>query len=213
MTQTARDTQPRTYKERRSGYVNRLYELGREVELQTPYRVAAARRTLARLRRSLVDDRFLPDAMAIAVEFDPPQGGRRDETEPWLLVAGLYALHPRQPLRGEQRLGLGGALSTYSTRDSVEARMRQLLSADWPTLRYRLRQAVQMLSGSDIALDYHALLADLVELHHAPAGGAKAHGVHLRWASDFQRAAHANRSNDDGDDRSDDTNDEAGASS
>ncbi|GAA3762428.1 CRISPR system Cascade subunit CasB [Spinactinospora alkalitolerans] len=210
MTETAKDPRSQSHWQRRSGYVAELYKFGRALESKDRHQVATARRTLARLRRSLVDDRFLLDAMAIADEFDPPKGGKRDETEPWLFTAGLYALHPLSPRDGDRRLPLGTALRTYSARASVQARLRQLLAADWPTLRNRLRQAVQMLGGSGIALDYRTLLDDLVVLHREPIGGVRVHTVHLRWASDFQRGARKDRS-DDGDAGPDhDTDDEAG---
>ncbi|MFC9971253.1 type I-E CRISPR-associated protein Cse2/CasB [Spirillospora sp. NPDC127200] len=166
-----------------TAYVNDLYRLGRHLETGNKHQAAAARRTLARLRRSLVDDRFLPDALELMAAHHPRPG----EVEPWLLTAGLYALHPASPRHGGRRLPIGAALHAYSDRVSVQARLRQLLAADWPVLTHRLRQAVQLLAGSGIALDYQVLLKDLAVLHEAPAGGQRVHAVRLRWASDFQR--------------------------
>jgi len=179
--------------QRQTAYVDDLYRLGRHLEAGNKHQAAAARRTLARLRRSLVDDRFLPDALALMEDHRP----RQHEVEPWLLAAGLYALHPASPRRGERRLPIGAALHAYSDRMSVQARLRQLLAADWPVLTHRLRQAVRLLAGSGIALDYRALLKDLVVLHDAPAGGRQAHEIHLRWASDFQRPPRIRTDHDD----------------
>lgn len=184
-TDTGRTTKP-PWRQGREDYVEALYRLGRNLDSRNAHQVAHARRVLARMRRSLGDDRYLPDVLDLVERHGPP--GTEQEEEVWVYAAGLYALAPKRPSGGSSGgQPLGAALRASGDGPSTEARLRQLLAADWPTLRNRLRQAVQLIRGAGVALDHHALLDDLVVLRTEPQGGVRAHKVHLRWARDFRR--------------------------
>jgi CRISPR system Cascade subunit CasB len=165
----------------RKRFVTGLYALGRDLDSGDPHRVAKARRVLARVRRSLNDPHYLPDVLGLVLPHSPS----REEKEVWIFIAALFSLNPRSASNG-WRKPLGVALRDCGTDTSSEARLRQLLTSDWNTLQNRLRQAVRLLQQKKVSLDYGRLLDDLVELHQAPAGSARAHRVHLRWAEHFQ---------------------------
>ncbi|PWV52430.1 CRISPR type I-E-associated protein CasB/Cse2 [Nocardiopsis sp. L17-MgMaSL7] len=161
-------------------FIDGLYQLGIELDSGEPTRASRARRVLSRIRRSTNDPRYLPDLVELVLPHSPVP----DEKEVWYFVAVLFSLNPRPALSGKRR-PLGIAMRDSGTGSSVEARLRQLLTSDWNVLQYRLRQVVPMLQQQGVALDYGQLLDDLVELHQAPHGSARAHRVHLRWTEHF----------------------------
>lgn len=165
----------------RKNFVKGLYALVWDLESKDPHRVARARRILARVRRSLNDSYYLPDVLALVLPHSPA----REEKEVWVFVAVLFALNPQSSSNGWRR-PLGVALRDCGTGSSSEARLRQLLTSDWNTLQNRLRQALRLIQQEKVPLDYGKLLDDLVDLHQAPVGSARAHRVHLRWAEHFQ---------------------------
>ncbi|GAB3464371.1 hypothetical protein GCM10027570_52150 [Streptomonospora sediminis] len=166
-------------------FIADLYRLGAALGSGNQHEAAWARRTLALIRRSATDDRYLPDALRVTEQHGPPDA--EAEADARLFTAGLFAQHPRPPERGVRRLPLGEALRSLGDSPAVEARLRQLIAADWPTLQHRLRQAVRLLSGGAARIDYGSLLADLVVLRSHPPASAEAHRVHLGWARDFRR--------------------------
>lgn len=131
------------------------------------------RAALSALRRSLSED-ATAQAYPYVVPFFP-----RERT-PWLestylLVAGLFALHP---ICGES--SLGAALrrvreATGST--SVEQRFVALLDAHPEDLGTHLRHALSLVRSKEIAIDWHDLLRTL---RHWNEDWAR-----RRWASDF----------------------------
>jgi CRISPR system Cascade subunit CasB len=74
----------------------------------------------------------------------------------YLLVAGLFALHP-----GRGGLSLGAALArvkSLSGSDSVELRFRALLGAEREDLATHLRHAVSLCASNAVPVDYDDLL-------------------------------------------------------
>src|SRR5690606_2302932 len=101
-----------------------LYRYGKDLDSGEPHRVARARRTLARLRRSITDRRYEFDVMDLVAPLEIRDERRRQAC---IVLVGLYALNPRTPVSGGPRLGLGAALAEA---EAPEARVRQLISAD-----------------------------------------------------------------------------------
>ncbi|NJP30071.1 type I-E CRISPR-associated protein Cse2/CasB [Microbispora sp. SCL1-1] len=180
-------------RQRRRRFVNHLYGLHAKLESGRQYQSAEARRDLALLRRSLAGGRQEADAYAVVFPYDPPI----EEQQAWLLVAGLFALHPQPRPRtspgpsGAQRppsRSIGVSMRRLvERRSSAERRFLQLLGVDRTALPHYLRQAVQLLHTENIPLDYDRLLDDVVILmseHHDPE---RAHRVRLTWARDFHR--------------------------
>ncbi|MBB5157382.1 CRISPR system Cascade subunit CasB [Saccharopolyspora phatthalungensis] len=169
--------------DRRRAFISNLYQLGDALHSHGhDARTADARKTLAQLRRSLTRE-YQPAALDFLFEQNPP--AREEET--WLLVAGLFALAPSSPNHGERRLPLGAAMRKVD-QGASEARMRQLLSVAPNSVAHYVRQAVQLLRGHNIALNFESLLDDLVTLSSAPPNSRLAHQVRMKWARDFHRA-------------------------
>jgi len=164
---------------RRQSFVRHLYGLCYAVNSGNSQRAAEARRTLARLRRSFAGRAQEAEAYDVVFPHDPPI----DEQDLWLLIAGLFALHPHTDnARGRS---IGGAMRLLETsRPSAARRFTQLLSVEPAALHHYLRQAVQLLRSSQVPIDYHVLLTDLVTMRESPD---KAHEVRLRWARDYHR--------------------------
>ncbi|MET8139995.1 type I-E CRISPR-associated protein Cse2/CasB [Sphaerisporangium sp. NPDC005288] len=177
---------------RRRRLVGHLYGLHAKLESGNAYQAAEARRTLAQLRRSLTGPQYEAEAYAAVFPFDPPQA----EQQAWILVAGLYATHPRPRPRsapGKGSRSLGTSIRTLvAERPSAERRFLQLLAVDRTSLPYYLRQTVRLLSTADIPLDYDRLLDDVVTLMHKGADPERVHRVRLNWARDFHRPAPSN---------------------
>ncbi|MEV4757553.1 type I-E CRISPR-associated protein Cse2/CasB [Micromonospora sp. NPDC049559] len=174
------DGQPRADEwQRRRAFVQQLYRLHRALTSENPRLSGEARRTLARLRRSFAGPRQEAEAYEFVFPHDPPER----EQKLWLLVAGLFALHPH----GDTGTGrsVGTAMRMLADeRVSAQRRFTQLVSVDPDHLPYYLRQMIQLLRSDDVAIDYHRLLSDLVRMH---SGREAAQEVRLRWARDYYR--------------------------
>ncbi|WP_432050209.1 type I-E CRISPR-associated protein Cse2/CasB [Verrucosispora sp. NA02020] len=167
-----------TVGQRRDAFVRSLYGLHYAVDSGNPHKSGEARRTLARLRRSFTGGRQEAEAYDVVFPHDPPER----EQQVWLLVAGLFALHPQGTARGH---GLGLAMRNLVEKRSTAARrFTQLLSVDPPALPHYLRQAIQLLRAEDVAVDFHRLLADLVDMQES---AEQAHRTRLRWAREYHR--------------------------
>lgn len=167
--------------ERRRAFVRHLYGLYHALSSDNnPRRSAEARQMLARLRRAFAGQQQEAEAYDVVFPHDPPVG----EQELWLLVAGLFAIHPHgNTARGRS---IGGAMRLLADeRSSTRRRFTQLLSVDPPAMPHYLRQTIQLLRSGDVAVDYHLLLADLVAMRSRE----EAHRVRLRWARDYHRPA------------------------
>lgn len=171
--------------QRRRAFVNYLYGLHMGLESVNSRRAAESRQALARLRRSFAGPRQEAEAYDVVFAQDPPQA----EQHVWLLVAGLFALHPQPRPSGPPRRSLGAAMHVLVQRrgESVNRRFVQLLSVDRGGLPHYLRQAVQLLRTESVPLDYDQLLKDLVVLLRDNQGDDTAYRIRLGWARDFHR--------------------------
>ncbi|WP_326557146.1 type I-E CRISPR-associated protein Cse2/CasB [Micromonospora sp. NBC_01796] len=164
---------------RRQALVRHLYGLHQALGSGNPQRSAEARRTLARLRRAFAGRQQEAEAYDVVFPHDPPV----EEQELWLLVAGLFALHPHAD--NARRRSIGGAMRLLvADRPSAARRFTQLLSVDPAAMPHYLRQTIQLLRSDGISVDYQLLLADLVKMH---SSREEAHRVRLRWARDYHR--------------------------
>lgn len=164
---------------RRQAFVRHLYGLHNALDSANPQRSGEARRSLARLRRAFAGRQQEAEAYDIVFPHDPPV----DEQELWLLIAGLFALHPH-PNNARGR-SLGGAMRLLvADRPSAARRFTQLLSVDPAAMPHYLRQAIQLLRADGISVDYQLLLTDLIKMR---SSREEAHQVRLRWAREYHR--------------------------
>ncbi|KWW98834.1 CRISPR-associated protein CSE2 [Carbonactinospora thermoautotrophica] len=173
---------------KRKAFVDYLYGLHQGLSSDNPHRVAECRRVLARLRRSFAGARQQAEAYDVVFRHDPPER----EQEVWLLVAGLFALHP-QPGNGDT-LGRAMRRLARAREGTVDRRFTQLLAVDRESLPHYLRQAVQLLRAENVPLDYARLLDDLVALW--TGGEDAAHRVRLAWARDYHRPERTKQAED-----------------
>jgi CRISPR system Cascade subunit CasB len=162
---------------------------GRFVDYLTEL-AARDRGALAVLRRSLS---FAPGAYPAAyphVERFVPDGHDQDALRLALyLVAGLYASHPRH--QADTSLARSFGLLMHERQSpSIEKRFIALLSTDAEGLPELLRQVVTLLAADGRALDYAALLDDLV-LWLRPWAFEARDRMRQRWARDFYRTTAA----------------------
>ncbi|MEU6130779.1 type I-E CRISPR-associated protein Cse2/CasB [Saccharopolyspora sp. NPDC047091] len=173
----------------RRAFIRDVYRLGDDLADD----VGGTRATLAELRRALAGD-LRPAALELVHRHEPPEREERF----WLLTAGLYAINPVNPAR---RYPIGEALGRLESKDSAEARLRQLLSTSAEGLVHYARQAVQLVGAHDLAVDLHPLLTDLITLQSARAHSEGAYQVRMRWARDFHRGRHATTTSTEGTDQ------------
>jgi CRISPR system Cascade subunit CasB len=173
--------------DRRRRFVQALYGLHWSLSQDSPA-AAQARQKLARLRRSFAGPQREVEAYSIVFPFDPPVA----EQKAWLLLAGLFALHPQPP--SARRRSVGGAMRLLATNrgEAATRRLEQLLSVDAQHLPHYIRQTVTLLRSAEITLDFHLLLDDLIVLLGHEFTADEAHAVRLRWARDFYRPERRN---------------------
>jgi CRISPR system Cascade subunit CasB len=175
--------------DRRREFVTFLYRVHRDLTADNRYAAAASRAILARLRRSFAGPRQQAEAYQIVFDFDPPE----HEQHIWLLTGGLFALHPRpRPAGSERSMSIGAALGALADAGAVSAgrRFTQLISVDHNALAYYLRQAVQLLRGGQVGLDYYRLLDELAVLLAENETGQQAQrsqDIRIAWIRDFPR--------------------------
>lgn len=182
----------------RTRFVSSLYRLQEHID-GGGYLAHAARRDLARLRRSLGGPTQQMQAYEIVFRHDPPLV----EQEVWLLVAGLFGVHPqsrpapdnRESLgRSVRRLavarGLGSATGDGAAEESspIDRRFTHLLSIGPDALPHYLRQCLQLLRAANIAVNYYRLADDLVALFSTD--DQRRHRTRLRWARDYYAPPH-----------------------
>lgn len=169
---------------RRRAFTNYLYRLHSGLSSPIPQHVSESRQALARLRRGFSGPRQQAEAYNIVFAHDPPES----EQEVWLLVAGLFALHP-QPRRHARSLGASmGKLATLRG-SSVTRRFTQLLARDRDALAHQLRQTIRLLDTENVPVDYDQLLDDLVVLLGDRYRDDDAQRIRLRWAREYHRPA------------------------
>ncbi|MGW2710441.1 type I-E CRISPR-associated protein Cse2/CasB [Streptomyces sp. NPDC001356] len=182
---------PNDTRQRRADFVTHLYRLNSSISSDNRHAAAEARRTLARLRRCFAGPRQEADAYQTVFDFDPPEA----EQHIWLLVAGLFALHPQAPPRdahGRASIGTAMGLLAQDRGDSVQRRFTQLVSVETSSLPHYLRQCVQLLATASLPLDYYRLLDELVGLLIDDPYGRNAdrrQRIRLTWARDYHRAS------------------------
>lgn len=147
------------------------------------------RRALAELRRSLT---FAPGAAPRAFPYVEPfiacdkYPGSAYRLA-FYLVAGLFALHPRQQDVTVAK-AMGALCRKQEQSPSIEGRFIALLESDGATLAEPLRHCVTLLKAHDMAIDYRALLKDLV-IWLNPSRPDELDQLRCRWARDFYRTA------------------------
>ncbi len=175
--------------DRRRDFVTFLYRVHRNLTADNRYAAADSRAILARLRRSFAGPRQQAEAYQIVFDFDPPEY----EQHIWLLVGGLFALHPRpRPAGSERGMSIGAAMGALADAGAVSAsrRFTQLISVDHKAFAYYLRQAVQLLRGGLVGLDYYRLLDELTVLLAEDKTGQhaqRAQDIRIAWIRDFHR--------------------------
>lgn len=177
--------------ERRRAYVRALYRLYHALDREPPV-ASRARQNLARLRRGFAGSRQEIEAYGVVLSFDPPV----KEQEIWLLLGGLFALHPHANTAHGRSMG-GAMRQLLDGRGvAVQRRLEQLLSVDRTALPHYLRQATTLLRAGEVGIDYHRLLDDLLVLVQPDSDADAVHAVRLQWARDFHRFDRASRSAD-----------------
>jgi CRISPR system Cascade subunit CasB len=176
--------------ERRTAFVTYLHRLHRGLESDEPWRLAEARRDLARFRRYFSGPRQEAEAFAIVFAHDPPPR----EERVWVLLGALFAAHRhpyRRPASGSRRPTLGSSMQQLKNKrgDSIDRRFVQLVSVDGAALPYYLHQAVQLLRADRIQVDYWRLFDDLLKLLSEDADDDTAQSVRLAWSRDYSRPA------------------------
>jgi CRISPR system Cascade subunit CasB len=169
----------------RHEYVKHLHSLEAALRSKNPQRVAESRRMLACLRHSFVEGRQI-QAYEIVFRNNPPWNEAEQDT--WLLVGGLFALHPLvwRANKGPRSLGASlGMLDKKLGSPSVSRRFSQLLARDKQTLPHHLRQAIRLLSAHDVPVHYGQLLDDLVVLLGNDYRGDRASKVRMKWAREY----------------------------
>ncbi|MFG1879405.1 type I-E CRISPR-associated protein Cse2/CasB [Sphaerisporangium sp. NPDC049003] len=170
---------------RREAYIKYLYGLESALRSNDPNRAANARQMLARLRHSFVEGKQY-QAYEIVFRQDPPEDSA--EVETWLLVGGLFALHPLNWRGSARPRSLGASLGRLQKKldsPAVDRRLSLLLAKDIQALPHHLRQTIRLLSAHDVPVHYGRLLDDLVVLLGRDHRGDKASKVRLKWAQEY----------------------------
>lgn len=140
----------------------------------------ANRKAFAELRRSLAFDlgTHIPSFAYVEPSLSDKFNDRKRQM--YYLIAGLYALHPKQ-----SGLEFGQALALLKDKrdsDSLEKRFLALLSTDEDSqLAHYLRQMINLLKQEDIGLNYAKLLKDLFAWRHFDKY------IQRRWAQHYYR--------------------------
>jgi len=140
---------------------------------------------VATLRRSLMSD---PGTFAEAFPLVEPftQGVSERERRTVYLAAGLWASAQRRESGPALPLPSAMAKLRHDTGSaSTEARFVALLDADEDELVWRLRHAINLTSSAGLALDWPALLQDLLRWT------APARFVQQQWARQFWQHSRA----------------------
>ncbi|MFI6287077.1 type I-E CRISPR-associated protein Cse2/CasB [Streptomyces sp. NPDC051018] len=172
---------------RRDAFVSHLHSLATARESDATHQVARGRAELAVLRRGFSGGRHQAQAYGVVVPYSPAE----EEQDVWLLVSGLFALHPLpRSLGGPHAPTLARSLGALARvkGSSVERRFTDLVSVEGAALEHQVRQAVRLLHGSHTPLNYGQLLDDLVVLLSTDQTDHRVkerQRVRLRWISDY----------------------------
>lgn len=168
--------------------VNRLQHVQGSTQLS-----AAAKQTLARLRRLPADSPTAQGAWALTLGVVPEHllGHGDDATAAERAVHAalvLFAVHA-QSARGVVHVEgrrLGRAMVDLGVLDEPAVRARFMTlgtAATWRQQIYHLRGLVSLMRGAGVALDYGLLAVDLYQLQSPQGRDA----VRLRWGRDLYR--------------------------
>lgn len=131
------------------------------------------RAALSALRRSLSED-AVAHAYPYVIPFLPLRPTAWLEST-YLLVAGLFALHP---MSGRDTLGVAlRRVQDATGSNSVEQRFVALLDAHPDDLGPHLRHAISLVRSKEIAIDWNDLLRTI--------RGWREESIRRRWARDF----------------------------
>ncbi|MDI5982162.1 type I-E CRISPR-associated protein Cse2/CasB [Amycolatopsis magusensis] len=175
--------------DRRHTFINYLHTLHSALNSSIAHRQSESRRTLARLRRSLTGPRQEADAYKFVFQHEPPES----EQDAWILIAGLFSLHPQSRGQGARHSTLGGSMGALAALRGTSAsrRFEQLLALDRSALPHHLRQTIRLLATHDIPVDFARLLDDVIILTGSRYTDEQARAVRLRWARDYHRPPRA----------------------
>ena len=154
--------------------------------IQALYEARGDRATLAKLRRGLGKQVGEPGA----AERDGwvlqclPTEVSRTQLNDLCLIASLFGLHPQSDGRGTLGAAFRQLWKENDEADGPERRFVALLNSDPADLPTRLRHAVSLLKGNEIAIDWARLLTDLRKWNRPERF------VQRRWARDFWGAWH-----------------------
>jgi CRISPR system Cascade subunit CasB len=135
------------------------------------------RAALASLRRALSGDSPASAYPIVARYFFEPPNAWTDRA--MLLVASLFALHPRPG-----RMSLGQALREVHRKtgsESVEARFVALLNAHPDDLGEHLRHAVSLCRSQEVELDWHDLLRTVLYWGRDDDGAGRRRQARAFW--------------------------------
>lgn len=166
-------------------YVKHLCGLEKALRSENRSAAAEARRSLAHLRHGLVEGK---QHRAFMVAFRRGQPPDLEEAKIWLLLGGLFALHPLSWTNPPGPRSLGSSLGRLQKKlnsPRVERRLSALLAMDRDSLPYHLRQTIRLLSSHDVPVHYEQLLDDLIVLLGRNHRGDLASDVRLRWAREY----------------------------
>ena len=196
-------------------YIERLYKIEAKLRSDNAKLVSDARRDLALLRRGLAGNSQISAYSVVFrdedVDTEPNDGtdGRDrsywitdDELKVWLLVGGLFALHPLVSRADQTKArsfgaAMGALRSRLASSASVDRRMDQLLGLDQGSLPHYLRQVISLLSANDVAVHYAQLLDDLLVLLGPAHRTERAAKIRLRWAREYHMLASPPRTDTD----------------
>lgn len=143
------------------------------------------RAAMARLRRSLGVEGMDYSALMVVGAHLPADLLDRD-LDTYLLVAGLFALHPDPGGAGSLGKALQQLRKALSVgAESLDRRFAALLDSDWEDLPYRLRQIVQLLESKKVPVNYTILLGHL----KTKAWESEDRWVQRRWAREYWTGA------------------------
>jgi CRISPR system Cascade subunit CasB len=167
-------------------YISQLHAIHHDLTSGLPKRVSDARRKLAKLRQGLIEGR---QEQAYDVVFSTSMPNVPADQDTWVLVGGLFAIHPKVWTRRSSPRTIGASMGELARRaanaDTVSRRFTQLLGRDRQSLPHHLRQAVTLLATRDTPIHYGQLLDNLtVLLGHDPRG-ERASQVRLTWAREY----------------------------
>lgn len=149
------------------------------------------RAAMARLRRSLSSEPGVDPAVYPYVErFVGPEWGAMDARRLALyVVAGLFAMHPRQGYSSFAQSF--GVMMEQRKSDSLEKRFIALLEADAKGLPVHLRHAISLLKAEELPVDYIQLLKDLRWWLNLRLEQSHRDRLRQRWAREFYRVVAA----------------------